>query len=765
MNKKGRDQMGRKRAKKGRQRSKKKRGTGGRKGPVPWSRGHEDGGAPPELLAPAGSLSALHAALEAGADAVYVGAGSLNARAYGSRFGLADIAEMAALCHERGRKLFVALNSLVKERELAAALELLAGCDLAQVDGVIIQDLGILRLARRHFPQLRLHASTLMAIHNSAGVESAARLGFKRVVLARELTLAEIGRIVRSSSIEIEVFIHGALCFSISGLCLFSSFHGGRSSMRGRCVQPCRRLYRWGGRQGAFFSMSDLAGLEAVPELKAMGVASLKIEGRLKPPEYVHAVTAAYRMVLDCRDRKQEAEAIEEAKRLLASSGGRHVTSGYFHHKRPAAAISPGQVAATGVYLGRLEQLDLAGKRALLEPRGKVLPEEGDEARIVWPGAEGQLPCTIVGIRSTDEGRMELELSIKALSPAPDQGASSRQAGQHGAFERPLLFRTKRAATPFAPKPIEMKRETDFVQIVRKARKEAKEILSGMSKGKVERRPPAEKGQSYEIVLKVDDLDLALRYSGQREGNISAFSVRLTRKNLKDALKRLPKGLKADRIIWAIEPVIYEEALAWTKRAISELISRGFHQFEVSNLGHFSLFPSAHRKGARGGRHRTKTPHLYSGYQLNLLNSQALSAARSLGVKVPCISVESDLENIKRATSNYPGRPAIYAFGFLPMFTSRLHHRIFNQKERVRSTKGEEFWWRFDGHLGRLYPARPYSALGVAQELLALGLNRWIIDLSTLPDGYRLPRRFPAGLSRLASHLKGSRFNLKTRLE
>ena len=196
-----------------------------------------------ELLAPAGNFETFHAALDAGADAVYVGAPGLNARNLAKDLSLDQIGSMILTAHDRGRKVHVALNSLAREQDLPRLLETLAYFETVTPDALIIQDLGIVNLVMDHFPSLEIHGSTLMAIHNLAGVQALASLGFSRVVIAREYTVKEIERLIRQSPIEIEVFVHGAMCFSYSGLCMFSSYLGGKSGLRGKCVQPCRRKY------------------------------------------------------------------------------------------------------------------------------------------------------------------------------------------------------------------------------------------------------------------------------------------------------------------------------------------------------------------------------------------------------------------------------------------------------------------------------------------------------------------------------------------
>ena len=205
---------------------------------------------PPEILAPCGSLEAFFAAMESGADAVYAGLREFSARARAKNFTLGQMARMLAYAHQRGRKIYITLNTLVKEQELPQLVETLAELAKLRVDGVIVQDMAVARLVRSHFPSIPLHASTQMTIHNLPGVKLLEAYGFERVVLARELQLADIAAIASQTSAELEIFVHGALCFCVSGQCHFSSLLGGHSGNRGRCAQPCRRLYSHRGKEG-----------------------------------------------------------------------------------------------------------------------------------------------------------------------------------------------------------------------------------------------------------------------------------------------------------------------------------------------------------------------------------------------------------------------------------------------------------------------------------------------------------------------------------
>ncbi len=266
---------------------------------------------PPEILAPAGGREPFLAALNAGADAVYLGLQAFNARVGADNFTLEDLEELLPLARRYGMRVLVTVNTLLAEGELPAAMELLVALDTLRVDGIIVQDPGVVRMAQREFPALALHASTQMAIHSARGVEQAEAMGFKRIVLARELTLEEIDGIAREfPGVELEVFCHGSLCTSYSGLCLLSSMESGHSGNRGRCRYPCRRPYRVEGDGAAatdretrgdhLLSMRDLElPTPLLARLVETGIHALKIEGRKKDAQYVQTVVRLYRQRLD----------------------------------------------------------------------------------------------------------------------------------------------------------------------------------------------------------------------------------------------------------------------------------------------------------------------------------------------------------------------------------------------------------------------------------------------------------------------------------
>ncbi len=319
-----------------------------------------------ELLAPAGSMDALKAAVANGADAVYLGAASFGARASA---GFDDEALKAALdyCHLRRKNIYVTVNILVKERELDGVRRTLSLLSILGADAVLVQDLGILKICREEFPELPVHASTQMALHNASGVRLLKALGAKRAVMARECDLAEI-RKAAAVGLEIEAFCHGALCVSCSGECLFSSMIGGRSGNRGRCAQPCRLPYTYQGKNGAWLSPRDLCARDELQAMAEAGVYSFKIEGRLKRPEYVAVVTRAYRDALDATLEGRFVPADKQEKESLTqifSRGG--FTEGYPGKDRDAAIIDPTRVAPIGVTMGKVKQVYKKGGALLCD--------------------------------------------------------------------------------------------------------------------------------------------------------------------------------------------------------------------------------------------------------------------------------------------------------------------------------------------------------------------------------------------------------------
>lgn len=285
-----------------------------------------------ELLAPAGSPESLTAAVQGGADAVYLGCGPLNARRNAKNFTQETLAEAVQYCHLRGVKVYLTMNTLLRTRELPQAAELAACAADAGVDAVLVQDLGAAKLLRDTVPKMPLHASTQMTVHNLDGILACADLGMERVVLSREMPRSELERLCAASPIELEIFVHGALCMSYSGQCWLSAVLGGRSGNRGLCAQPCRLPFSWpeDRRPGHPLSLRDLSLAEHLQELEQMGIACLKIEGRMKRAEYVSVVTRTYADAL--REGRKPGRA--DMRRLEEAFSRQGFTQGYYDDRK-----------------------------------------------------------------------------------------------------------------------------------------------------------------------------------------------------------------------------------------------------------------------------------------------------------------------------------------------------------------------------------------------------------------------------------------------
>ncbi|MBR4711951.1 MAG: U32 family peptidase [Clostridia bacterium] len=331
-----------------------------------------------EILAPAGNPDALERAAAAGADAVYLGCTRFSARAHAGNFNEEELIAAVRFCHLRGMKVHVTVNTLVLDDELADVCGLLEFLAAAHADAVLVQDLGILRMVRRRWPGLAVHASTQMSLHNASGARWARSVGIRRVVLARECPLSEI-RLAAETGVEVEVFGHGAQCVSVSGQCLFSSMVGGRSGNRGACAQPCRMQYRCRGEEGAWLSPRDVCLRDDLPALAGAGACSVKLEGRLKRPEYVATVTASYRRAADSLADGSFRPADEDERRGLLQifqRGG--FMRGYAMGCEDAAVIDPSRVNHGGVPVGEVTRAD--GRFARLRVR---LPlHDGDQLRV-----------------------------------------------------------------------------------------------------------------------------------------------------------------------------------------------------------------------------------------------------------------------------------------------------------------------------------------------------------------------------------------------
>ncbi len=673
----------------------------------------------PELLAPAGTLPVFEQAIEAGADAVYIGAPALHARAVAKDFSMAEIAAMIEFARSRGVKLYLAANSLLKEHEIPRAVKTLAMLAALQPDALIIQDLGIYHLCRKYFPQLPLHASTLLGAHNSLAVRQFQNMGFKRVVLARELTLREISAIAAQTGVELETFIHGALCFSYSGLCLFSSYLGGKSGLRGRCVQPCRRRYSWsekGQQPGYFFSMNDLQAVASVHKLTGAGVGSFKIEGRLRSAHYVASVVRAYRKVIDAP--AGNTTALQEAGELLAQAMGRKTGRGYFSSPTPKDLIAPYHSGNIGTFLGRAGRVSQQG-RITLHLRQPL--QTGDRLRLHHEETGERVAFTL---RTMTNKSRKVSQAVPGERVTLEVPAAIKKGDS--------LFKVDSRAARAAEKKQSTLEPESFSQTVSQLQSRLRHNIAAIL-GELTAASRRKKGgpaagkkaggrrqPGLPLYWKVDDLRLL---KSRLPVVPELFLVELSKKTFADFL-RLQKPLKRTqhKIAWCLPPVMLEGELDFFRKTIETLLKKRFLTWQIAHVGQQLLFPE------------NKGMNLLGDYTVNVLNSAALPVLASLRLQRTQAAIEIDRESLAGLAGS-PGAVhgpislGMTVYGTPPLFTARPMLPHFHYNQPFTSPKGEVFTLRKAYNSTVALAEKPFSLLSSLPELVRLGLQYGVIDL------------------------------------
>ncbi|MBC8317675.1 MAG: U32 family peptidase [Desulfobulbaceae bacterium] len=683
-----------------------------------------------ELLAPAGTIDVFATAVEQGADAIYIGAPAVNARALARNFSYEEVAAMIDYGHKQGVKVYLAMNSLVKEEEIHQVIELLTVLSSLRPDALIIQDLGLYFLVKKYFPELPVHASTLMAAHNSQAVSHFKDMGFKRVVLAREMTLAEIQIMHTKCDVELEVFVHGALCFSYSGLCLFSSFQGGKSGLRGRCVQPCRRRYTWRGKgkgpgAGYLFSMNDLEALDLIPAIRKAGITSVKIEGRMRSASYVGAVVKAYRMVIDAGDQYQDV--LPEARSILGQAMGRKTTSGYFVNAQSDGVLSPEHSGNIGVFLGKIKKLQ--GDTVTLVLRGSVQP--GDRIRLHQEKSGDRHSFTLQSIlsrkKSLDQGQPGEEVSflLSKIEAMPgdslykvDVRQGRKDECQHSINPSRFQKQVKQALTDKRISKITAQLGLQFVPENRIS------PPAGKRKGKVsEKKIPS-------IWLKTDDLRVCLL---RLPFNVDRKLLLLDEKTYNQIMRiKKPARHLYSSLVWVLPPIILEDMLQFYREAVIALQGKGFRSWQIGHISQLSLFSLAGGRHGAEGKGRGRSSVSVSGdYTLNILNSSAFDYLKHVGVQWGQISIESDKKSMAQITRNKKGiKAGITVFGRPPLFTARQTPDFFRYGQTFISPRGEKFELQKRWGQTLVLPERPFSLLSFLSEQPLSDLDYVVIDIT-----------------------------------
>ena len=674
-----------------------------------------------ELLAPAGNIESLDAAIGEGADAVYLGLKSFNARLRTANFAWNQFEAAVGAVHRLGKKVYVTVNTVCEEKETERLYRFLAYLDRIHPDGLIVQDLGIVRMCQEFFPNLELHASTQMNVESAAAANLLYEEGIKRVVVARELGFEEIKYIKEHTKAEIEMFVHGALCVSESGLCLFSSFLGGKSANRGMCAQACRRYYTAeypeGIKQGYYFSPCDLQLIEQIPELCDLGINSFKIEGRMKSAEYVGSVVAAYRYVIDHykEDRKG---AVATGKRMLASDFARSKTTYWYGFKdvkdgvenAGAKILNPNQAGGTGIYLGTVSRVKKAPDGLIDEVKKNAAPD-ADPASL-----KIQMAMLSGGNYDPDPGD-----SIR-LHSKDDSGRTSHKVRSveidddgHRWIDIPLSHRIGDSVYLLQIKSMSKRYSKVLPGDLSKFRKQpADEKLPFLDVTPVEGRELSYFPEGlYVQVSTIDDVFLAQ----------SLHPVRLiieltcdTKYDLLNGKTVLPISKKSIYIsLDPYCPASKEEELC---ADLETLIEKGYSNFVVNNIAQIQML-----KG--------KKVHIIAGPYLYTFNRWAVSFFENQDIGAFIMPYEDSRKNLEATfDQNVRARVLVPVFAYPALFRIRFKlpedygFTYFSDKEegmfKVVSSDDGSF----------VMPELPFSLLDKTEFLSQVGFKKILVDFS-----------------------------------
>lgn len=579
-----------------------------------------------ELLAPAGNIECLKTAVEYGADAVYFAGKQFGARSFADNFSDEEVLEAAEYCRVRGVKTYVTVNTMTTDRELVELDRFVGVLANAGVDGVIVQDLGVLRRIKQICPEMPVHGSTQMTVHNLAGVRELEALGVSRVVLSRELSKTDMESILKGCKAEIEVFVHGAMCMSYSGQCLMSSVLGGRSGNRGKCAQPCRLPYHSGdGKEKTYLSLLDMSLVSHLEELKQLGVASLKTEGRMKGPDYIKAVVGTYRRCID-EMRKPTREEENRMNRVFFRGG---LTDGYYTGKLGKQMFSFEKPDNPYEKQGGTGEGEPYNRPPVMVSCHLKL-EEGKVPEIILSG-DGRKVCCL--------GDAPLE---KAQKSAPDEESIRKQLNKTGgtgvAFEQVTI---EIKGNPFVPvKMVNGLRrdgiDTFLQEIHRGAKKEFSLRPISVNKENVRK----DEMRLTASVTTKEQFDVV------RQFPFAKIDVPL-HLVMDDPERFLPEK---ERIL--LNPPVILPDILWeiTKEQITKLKEMGFRGLRVENIGSFAL---------------GEQMELWGGHRLNLANHLALQEIKEFGGEVVCLSAEMNLAQVRDLCGELPVE--VLGYGHLPL--------------------------------------------------------------------------------------------------
>ncbi|MDR2010126.1 MAG: U32 family peptidase [Bacteroidales bacterium] len=563
----------------------------------------------PELLLPAGNLESFFAAIQGGADAVYLGLKKFNARNRAKNFSYTDLYNIIKEAHSRKKKIYVTLNTLIKNEELNELIEVLGVLSQLGIDALIIQDIAILNLVKKIFRNLKIHASTQMGVHNSAGCNFFEKQGFERVILSRELTRKELEKISGISKIQKEIFIHGALCYSFSGYCLFSSYLGGNSANRGLCAQVCRRSFISENNEDTFFSLKDFQLIDLIPLFSELKISSLKIEGRMKNPEYIYNTARAYRIAIDDHSR------IPEAKKLLKYDFAREKTTWFMGGGVKESITSN---TGTGIYIGKINSIDEKGFEIITD----IKIDKGSKIRL---RNNNDTEAEFIKIQNITNNKNCYFIYCNTKNLLPGMDIYLAGTGQHNFKDRFSGYEHKKILLPG---------------------QKQKEIIKKSFKIIPVRNPKTK------IYVRISDPEYIdkMQYS-----DIEAVFLKLRYRDLeKIPGMNIPAGQKKKLYI-ELPKFIGELKIKYVRDLMKKLSECGYDNFVISHISQIDLLP--------------KNVNINSNENVYLLNDIAIDYINSTGIKNYCYPLENDYPNLLKGND----RGGIIPVYFYPeLFYSRM---------------------------------------------------------------------------------------------
>lgn len=646
-----------------------------------------------EILAPAGNRASFLAAIAAGADAVYCGLKSFSARMEADNFSMDELASLTRLARENGVKVYVTLNSLIKPSEISKAASQLDKLErFVKPDAVIVSDPAFVRLKKETGFKGEIHLSTLANMSFAGGIETAGKLGINRVVLPRELNIEEIRAMAKACppSVDLEVFIHGALCYGISGRCYWSSFFGGKSGLRGRCVQPCRRVYDQKGSKKRFFSCQDL-GLDVlvkvlleIPEIKTW-----KIEGRKKGPHYVYYTVTAYKMLRDHgRDPKMKKAAVALLERAL----GRPTTHYGFLPQRPQNPVDTENSTGSGLFLGKTQG---AAHSPYFVPREALMA--GDLLRIGYEDKPGH---AIQRVYKSVPKKGRLHLKFKGS--APPKGS-------------PVFLIDRR--------------EKELEQMIGELEKKLAHFGPVTITPADLRLKMPRKGKNPTGAKKYHPLEMVVSRKPGKRSSRGESALWLSPAALKSV-----SGKALSKQWWWLPPVIWPNNEQKAAELLKTALRGGARRFVLNAPWQLALFPHTEKRGSKG-------LELWAGPFCNLANGMTADLLKSLGFSGIIASPELSGEDYRQLPGQSPIPVGAVVSGSWPLVISRTLAENIKTGQVFTSPKGENAWARYTDNNYWIYPDWQLDISAKKEELKKAGYTLFVHMDEAVPSHIKLRKR------------------------